>query len=158
MIFCRTQEFERCERLIEMRIPKTAMIAVCTVLALCWTSQALCAPPRWQKSSPAKDAIPGNAVRSEKQPFNEQCPTAYSGLKGDLLPTYWKAADKGQPAKFLKSQVQDRYLYCVYGISSGGRQIHVSAVRLIPEGFDCISDGAGRFECREKPGNTQPLR
>jgi len=111
-------------------------------------SPAWSAPPRWQRSAPAKGAIPGSAVRTAKEPFKEQCPAAYSGLKGDKLPTYWEATDRGQQAEFLKSQVQDQYLYCVYRISSGDREVHVSAVRLIPEGYDCISDGAGIFECR----------
>jgi len=139
------------------RFKKTS-VTLCMTLVFLGSSLAQAAPPRWQRSTPAKGAVPESAVSAEKQPFQEQCPTAYSGLKGDLLPTYWKASDKGQPAGFLKSQVQDRYLYCVYSISSGGRQVHVSAVRLIPEGYDCISDGAGKFECREKSQDIHPRR
>ena len=116
------------------------------------------ASPRWQKSAPAKGAIPRSAVKPDQEPFKAQCPTAYWGIKGDLLPTYWKAADKAQPAIFLKSQVLDQYLYCVYRIPSGDREVHVSVNRLIPEGYDCISDGVGRFECREKPQKIQPRR
>ena len=106
----------------------------------------------------SKGAIPRNAVKPDQEPFKAQCPTAYWGIKGDLLPTYWKAADKAQPAIFLKSQVLNQYLYCVYRIPSEDREVHVSVNRLIPEGYDCISDGVGRFECREKPQKIQPRR
>ncbi|NOY86749.1 MAG: hypothetical protein GXP52_05565 [Deltaproteobacteria bacterium] len=65
-----------------------------------------------------------------------------------MLPTNWETANKGLPALFITSQVQDRYLYCVYRIPTEGGMINASVHRLIPKGVKCISDGAGRFECR----------
>jgi len=131
-----------------MKALKATVIALCVAQVFLGVSLARAGPPRWQGNAPTPGAIPRSAVRPAREPFKAQCPTAYWGIKGNLLPTYWKAADKAQPAVFLKSQVLDQYLYCVYRIPSEGREVHVSVNRLIPEGYDCISDGAGRFECR----------
>ena len=136
-----------------MRIVKTSAIVLCITHILLGFSIAQAAPPNWQGSSPPAGAIPKNTLAPTPQRFELQCPSAYSGIKGELLPTYWEPIDKGQPANLIKSQVQDQYLYCVYQIPSSGREIHASVRRLIPEGYSCASDGAGRFECRE--GNTQ---
>jgi|GEM_PF-4605828 len=136
-----------------MRIVEILTIVLCLTWISLGFSLAWAGPPSWRGSNPSAGASPGSPLTTTPQRFELQCPSAYTGIKGELLPTYWEPVDKGQRADFLKSQIQDQYLYCVYQVSSSSREIHASVRRLIPGGYSCASDGAGRFECRE--GNTQ---
>ncbi|WP_020675006.1 hypothetical protein [Geopsychrobacter electrodiphilus] len=112
---------------------------------------AQAANQQWQgNASQRKGAAPVATDKNIPQRFDLQCPTAYAGIKGELLPTYWEPIDKAQTVELIKSQVLNQYFYCVYRIPSSGRDIHSSIRKLLPEGYNCLSDGAGRFECRAK--------
>lgn len=75
-----------------------------------------------------------------------QCPRAYLGVREDLLPTHWETVKGRKPLRLKASQVQRDELLCIYQ-DSGGRSIGI-VKRLVPEGYDCLSDGVGRFRCR----------
>ncbi len=139
-----------------MNALKAAAITLCVSLVFLGATLAQAGPPRWQGGNLQTGPAPKGAVSKTPESFELQCPTAYSGIKGDLLPTYWEPADKGKPANLIKSQVLDQYLYCVYQIPSPGREIHSSVRRLVPEGYDCVTDGAGRFECSEDDIRNYP--
>ena len=128
-------------------IRSKAIIAVSLVLAM--AAPVLAAPPRW----PSGATNAGSAQsRSAPSPpgFDVQCPTAYYGINGAMLPTGWETMmDKGQPAALITSQVQGQYLYCVYRIPSTGRDIHASVRKLVPREYRCETDGAGLFNCRK---------
>ncbi|MFV1956937.1 MAG: hypothetical protein ACC669_04165 [bacterium] len=134
---------------IHMNALKAAAITLCVSLVFLGATLAHARPPRWQGGNLQTGPAAEGAVSDTPESFEVQCPTAYPGIKGELLPTGWVAFGKGQPAKLISSQVQDQYLYCVYTIPSTGRQVHSSVQRLIPKGYTCVSDGAGRFECSE---------
>lgn len=75
-----------------------------------------------------------------------RCPRAYLGVRRDLLPTHWEILDDGTPLRLKASQVQQDELLCIYQ-DDGGRSVGTIR-RLVPDGYDCLSDGAGRFRCR----------
>ncbi|MDF1525180.1 MAG: hypothetical protein RRA15_13485 [bacterium] len=141
-----------------MRILNTSVIVLCFTQILLGFSFAQAAPPDWRGNSSQPGPTANSPVTPTPQRFDLQCPSAYSGIKGELLPTYWEAIDKGQQARLIKSQVQDQYLFCVYQVPSSGREIHSSVRRLIPKGYNCVSDGAGRFECKQVNAPNSPVR
>ncbi len=118
-------------------------VAIVLLGSLLMTPGAAVAVPGW----PAGNGTAGPMVPGPER-LRLQCPRAYAGIKGDLLPTDWTATDSGQPAALIKSQVQRGNLYCVYRIPTSSRMGHASVRRRVPAGYRCESDGAGRFDCR----------
>lgn len=102
--------------------------------------------PQWG-AAPAP--VPRSAPAADRPVYDLQCPRAYLGIKGDMLPTYWETGDQGAPVHLLKSQVVDQYLYCVYQTSQAGAA-NSSIRRLAPAGYTCVSDGVGQFKCRNE--------
>jgi hypothetical protein len=123
---------------------KILLILLCVGALVAASGSAVAVSPQW-RGTPAPAA-----VKPAPQRFEMQCPSAYAGLKGELLPTYWQPVDKGQQVSLVKSQVRGDSLYCVYRMAFAGREIHASVRRMLPSGYTCESDGAGRFECRKK--------
>ncbi len=126
----------------------TILISLFIGQAVLWSPLVRAASPQWQGGNPQIGTI-HSPVELVPQGFDLQCPSAYVGIKGELLPTYWEPTDKGQPARLVKSQLQEQYFYCVYRLRSSGSETHSSVRRLLPEGYSCISDGAGRLKCRK---------
>ena len=76
------------------------------------------------------------------------CPRAYQGIKPDMLPSYWEPTDQGRNITAGQSHVQGKYMICIYR-EPGGRPIG-NVRRLVPQGYHCITDGRGVFQCRRK--------
>lgn len=66
-----------------------------------------------------------------------------------MLPTHWQKVVKEGVSRTLEktvlrsSQVQGRVLLCVYSSNLGTDTVQ----RIVPGGYDCISDGHGLFKC-----------
>lgn len=79
-----------------------------------------------------------------------QCPSAYQGIKPNMLPSHWESIDQGKKLGRGLSHVQNGFLICIYREPSGKK---IGSVRrLIPKGYHCITDGKGFFHCELSKG------
>ena len=117
-----------------LRILRTLVVFVALMTG--WRVAAEAAVPVWG----------GSSTNTPQAPMSFQCPKAYLGVRQDLLPTHWEIVAGRVPLRLKASQVQRDELLCTYKDKRGRSMGTVR--RLAPEGYKCISDGAGRFRCR----------
>jgi hypothetical protein len=86
-----------------------------------------------------------SALAGASKALEFDCPRVYQGIKSEMLPTYWESTDRGKGLAAGQSQVQGKFLICIYRKASGEKIGNVR--RLIPKGYRCITDGRGSFQC-----------
>jgi len=79
-----------------------------------------------------------------------QCPKAFLGIKGDMLPTHWQANDRGRRLQLGHASINGDYMVCAYRSPKNRKQRFGPVRRLAPRGYRCISDGIGSFRCQKK--------
>lgn len=86
----------------------------------------------------------------QKDHLSFQCPRAFLGIKGDMLPTHWQADDRGSKLQLGYASIDGAYMICTYRSPKNRKQRFGPVRRLAPRGYRCISDGISAFRCQKK--------
>ncbi len=86
----------------------------------------------------------------QKNHLSFQCPRAFLGIKGDMLPTHWQADDRGRSLQLAYASIDGAYMICTYRSPKNRKQRFGPVRRLAPKGYRCISDGVSSFRCQKK--------
>lgn len=100
--------------------------------------------PVWRGTAAAS----GNGQQKDHLSF--QCPRAFLGIKGDMLPTHWQADDRGSGLQLGSASIDGTYMICTYRSPKNRKQRFGPVRRLAPGGYRCISDGISSFRCQKK--------
>lgn len=103
--------------------------------------------PMWPNTA-STTALPGNGKTKAHLSF--QCPKAFLGIKGDMLPTHWQADDRGHRLQIGYASIDGAYMICNYRSLKNRKQRFGPVRRLVPRGYRCISDGISSFRCQKK--------
>ncbi len=104
----------------------------------------MAAQPVWRGTTPV--SVNGNA----KGHLSFQCPRAFLGIKGNMLPTHWQADDRGRGLQLGYASINGAYMICTYRSPKNRKQRFGPVRRLIPRGYRCISDGISSFRCQKQ--------
>jgi len=100
--------------------------------------------PVWRGAA----TVSGNGEQRDHLSF--QCPRAFLGIKGDMLPTHWQADDRGRRLQLGHASINGGYMTCTYLSPKNRKQRFGPIRRLVPRGYRCISDGISTFRCEKK--------
>lgn len=100
--------------------------------------------PAWHGTT----SVSGNG--NLKSHLSFQCPRAFLGIKGDMLPTHWQADDHGSGLQLGNASIDGDYMTCTYRSPKNHKQRFGPVRRLAPRGYRCISDGLSSFRCQKK--------
>jgi len=117
-------------------------------VVLAFPSGVMAAQPDWRGVA----AVPVSMEQNDHLSF--QCPKAFMGIKGDMLPTHWQADDRGRRLQLGHASINGDYMVCAYRSPKNRKQRFGPVRRLAPRGYRCISDGIGSFRCQKKQIDT----
>ncbi|VAX14648.1 hypothetical protein MNBD_GAMMA24-2617 [hydrothermal vent metagenome] len=126
---------------------KTVLLNLIIGTVLVLPVVALAEKPVWRAT---KTAFGNGGQGQQKDHLSFQCPRAFLGIKGDMLPTHWQAADRGSGLQLGYASIDGTYMICTYRSPKNRKQRFGPVRRLAPRGYRCISDGISSFRCQKK--------
>ncbi len=126
---------------------KTILLNLILGAVLLFPIAGIAEQPVWRGTP----AAPGNgAAGQQNDHLSFQCPKAFLGIKGDMLPTHWQADDRGSGLQLGYASIDGAYMICTYRSPKNRKQRFGPVRRLAPRGYRCISDGISAFRCQKK--------
>jgi len=123
---------------------KAVLLNLILGVVLVFPSYVMAAQPDWRGTA----ALTGNGEPNDHLSF--QCPRAFLGIKGNMLPTHWQADDRGRRLQLGHASINGAYMICTYRSLKNRKQRFGPVRRLVPKGYRCLSDGISAFRCQRK--------
>ncbi len=126
---------------------KTILWNLIIVTVVSFPAVVMATQPVWRGAT----GVSGNGNgKLKKDHLSFQCPRAFLGIKGDMLPTHWQADDRGRKLQLGYASINGAYMICTYRSPKNRKQRFGPVRRLAPRGYRCISDGISSFRCQKK--------